>query len=190
MGDNGENEDDDEDDDGGGGEGGGGSEEWGRSAAMTINGDDRLRHGAPSTIARYRPPRPPPTSAALADDNNDNDDDNEGGAKTVRARRHNNQPSNSIAGEEEMLMEGDVAMEAETAFSMDLSVGVVLQKIYEELGDAGCAKEDGNDARSLDRYEVSVVAGGWERGWDVLRRGRHKNQIETTRVKGVGGQEA
>jgi hypothetical protein len=28
-------------------------------------------------------------------------------------------------------MEGDVAMEAETAFSMDLSVG------YEELGNAG-----------------------------------------------------
>jgi hypothetical protein len=27
-----------------------------------------------------------------------------------------------------MLMEGDVAMEEETAFSMDLSVGVVLQK--------------------------------------------------------------
>ncbi len=47
-------------------------------------------------------------------------------------------------------MEGDVAMEAETAFSIDLSVGVVLQKMYEELGDAGCAKEDGNDARSLD----------------------------------------
>jgi hypothetical protein len=52
-----------------------------------------------------------------------------GGAKTVRARRHNNQPSDSIEGEEEMLMEGDVAMEAETAFSMELSVGVVLQKI-------------------------------------------------------------
>ncbi len=34
-----------------------------------------------------------------------------------------------------MLMEGDVAMEAETAFSMDLSVG------YEELGDAGGADE-------------------------------------------------
>jgi hypothetical protein len=29
-------------------------------------------------------------------------------------------------------------------------------------------KEDGNDARSLDGYRVSVVAGGWERGWDVL----------------------
>ncbi len=32
-------------------------------------------------------------------------------------------------------MEGDVAMEVETAFSMDLSVG------YEELGDAGGAEE-------------------------------------------------
>ncbi len=32
-------------------------------------------------------------------------------------------------------MEGDVAMEAETAFSMDLSVG------YEELGDAGGAEK-------------------------------------------------
>ena len=32
-------------------------------------------------------------------------------------------------------MEGDVAMEAETAFSMDLSVG------YEELGEAGGAEE-------------------------------------------------
>ena len=53
-----------------------------------------------------------------------------------RARRHNNQPSDSIAGKEEMLMEGDVAMEAETAFPKDLSVGVVLQKIYEELSDA------------------------------------------------------
>ncbi len=81
-------------------------------------------------------------------------------------------------------MEGDVAMEAEMAFSMDLLVGVVLQKIYEELGNAGCAKEDGNDARSLDGYGVSVIAGGWERGWDVLRRGEHNNQIETTRVKG------
>ncbi len=57
-------------------------------------------------------------------------------------------------------MEGDVAMEAEMAFSMDLLVGVILQKIYEELGNAGCAKEDGNDARSLDGYKVSVVAGG------------------------------
>ncbi len=57
-------------------------------------------------------------------------------------------------------MEGDVAMEAETAFSMDLFVGVVLQIIYMELGNAGCAKEDGNDARSLDGYRVSVVAGG------------------------------
>ncbi len=58
-------------------------------------------------------------------------------------------------------MEGGVAMVAETAFSMDLSVGVVLQKIYEELGDAGCAKEDGNDARSLDGSEsVSLLGDG------------------------------
>ncbi len=61
-------------------------------------------------------------------------------------------------------MEGDVAMEAETAFSMDLSVGVVLQKIYEELGNARCAKEDRNDTRSLNGYGVSVIAGVWEQG--------------------------
>jgi hypothetical protein len=86
------------------------------------------------------------------------------GAKMVRARGHNNQPSNSIAGEEEMLMEGDVVIEAETAFSIDLLVGVVLQNIYEELGNAGGAKEDGNDACFLDGYGVSVIAGGWEQG--------------------------
>jgi hypothetical protein len=61
---------------GGAGKAAGGSEEWGRMAVMTINEDDRLCHGAPSTIARYRPPRPPPTSAALVDDNDDDNDDN------------------------------------------------------------------------------------------------------------------
>ena len=34
-----------------------------------------------------------------------------------------------IAGEEEMLIVGGVAMEEETVFSIDLSVGVVMQKI-------------------------------------------------------------
>ena len=48
-------------------------------------------------------------------------------------------------------MEEDVAMEAETAFSMDLPVG------YEELGNAGGAEEDRNDACSLNGYGVSVI---------------------------------
>jgi hypothetical protein len=45
-----------------------------------------------------------------------------------RARRHNNQPSGSIAGKEEMLMEGDVAMEAETAFQRTCQLELFCKK--------------------------------------------------------------
>jgi hypothetical protein len=75
-----------------------------------------------------------------------------------------------------MLMEGDVAMEAETAFSMDFSVG------YEELGDAGGAEErvrsqcrcwgmgvgdgtqqsNGDDENQRHRRTGGIVAGGCE----------------------------
>ncbi len=64
----------------------------------------------------------------------------------------------SVAGEDEMLMEGNVVTEAETAFPMDLLVGVALkQELGAGGGDSAYTRQSNRDHRGGGELAVATT---------------------------------